>query len=66
VNGAYNSNKIVSMSSENLAGDVVNAIGGPAGQYQLYPYVGVNRDNGNYNSLIETETLLKLQHQTED
>lgn len=47
VNGAYNSNKIVSMSNENLAGDVVNAIGGPAGQYQLYPYVGVNPANGN-------------------
>ncbi|WP_288446602.1 SusC/RagA family TonB-linked outer membrane protein [uncultured Chryseobacterium sp.] len=51
VNGAYNSNKIVSMNSENLAGDVVNAIGGPAGQYQLYTYVGVNRDNGNLQFL---------------
>ncbi|HCN50946.1 MAG TPA: SusC/RagA family TonB-linked outer membrane protein [Chryseobacterium sp.] len=51
VNGAYNSNKIVSMSNENLAGDVVNAIGGPAGQYQLYPYIGVNQANGNMQFL---------------
>lgn len=51
VNGAYNSNKIVSMSNENLAGDVVNAIGGPAGQYQLYPYVGVNQATGNMQFL---------------
>ncbi|SIS52851.1 TonB-linked outer membrane protein, SusC/RagA family [Chryseobacterium ureilyticum] len=50
-NGAYNSNKIVSMSSENLAGDVVHAIGGPAGQYQLYPYLGVNSENGNLQFL---------------
>ena len=50
-NGAYNSNKIVSMSSENLAGDVVHAIGGPAGQYQLYPYLGVNAENGNLQFL---------------
>lgn len=50
-NAAYNSNKIVSMGSENLAGDVVNAIGGPAGQYQLYPYIGVNRENGNLQFL---------------
>ncbi|AZA77502.1 SusC/RagA family TonB-linked outer membrane protein [Chryseobacterium sp. G0186] len=50
-NASYNSNKIVSMNSENLAGDVVNAIGGPAGQYQLYSYVGVNRDNGNLQFL---------------
>lgn len=50
-NAAYNSNKIVSMDSENLAGDVVNAIGGPAGQYQLYPYIGVNPDNGNLQFL---------------
>lgn len=47
VNGAYNSNKIVSMSNEDLSGDVVNAIGGPASQYQLYHYVGVNSANGN-------------------
>ncbi|MEG0927070.1 SusC/RagA family TonB-linked outer membrane protein [Chryseobacterium sp.] len=50
-NAAYNSNKIVSMDSENLAGDVVNAIGGPAGQFQLYPYLGVNRENGNLQFL---------------
>lgn len=51
VNGAYNSNKIVSMSNEDLSGDVVNAIGGPASQYQLYPYVGVNAANGNMQFL---------------
>jgi TonB-linked SusC/RagA family outer membrane protein len=50
-NASYNSNKIVSMGSENLAGDVVNAIGGPAGQYQLYPYIGVNPENGNLQFL---------------
>lgn len=50
-NAAYNSNKIVSMGSENLAGDVVNAIGGPAGQFQLYPYLGVNSENGNLQFL---------------
>lgn len=55
-NAAYNSNKIVSMGSENLAGDVVHAIGGPAGQYQLYPYIGVNPDNETYSFLTETET----------
>ncbi|MGG7470473.1 SusC/RagA family TonB-linked outer membrane protein [Chryseobacterium arthrosphaerae] len=51
VNGAYNSNKIVSMSNEDLSDDVVNAIGGPAGQYHLYPYVGVNQANGNMQFL---------------
>ncbi|MFZ4930774.1 SusC/RagA family TonB-linked outer membrane protein [Chryseobacterium sp. Mn2064] len=45
-NAAYNSNKIVSMSNENLADDVVNAIGGPASQYQLYPYIGVDPTDG--------------------
>ena len=45
-NAAYNSNKIVSMSNENLSGDVVNAIGGPASQYQLYTYVGVDQADG--------------------
>lgn len=47
VNASYNSNKIVSMSNEDLSGDVVNAIGGPASQYNLYHYVGVNSANGN-------------------
>jgi len=45
-NAAYNSNKIVSMSNEDLSGDVVNAIGGPASQYQLYSYVGVDQTDG--------------------
>jgi len=45
-NAAYNSNKIVSMDTENLSGDVVNAIGGTASQYHLYPYVGVDPTDG--------------------
>lgn len=45
-NGAYNSNKIVSLDAEDLTGDVVNAVGGPAGQYQLYPYVGIDPTDG--------------------
>ncbi|KQT22945.1 SusC/RagA family TonB-linked outer membrane protein [Chryseobacterium sp. Leaf405] len=47
VNASYNSNKIVSMSNEDLSDDIVNAIGGPASQYQLYQYLGVNSANGN-------------------
>jgi TonB-linked SusC/RagA family outer membrane protein len=45
-NAAYNSNKIVSMDKQDLSGDVVNAIGGPASQFQLYPYVGVDPTDG--------------------
>lgn len=45
-NSAYNSNKIVSMDAQNLQGDVVDAIGGPANQYQLYPYIGVDPADG--------------------
>lgn len=45
-NAAYNSNKIVSLDSEDLSGDVVNAIGGPASQYQLYHYLGVDSSDG--------------------
>ena len=51
VNGAYNSNKIVSMSNENLSDDIANAIGGPANQFITYPYVGVNPANGNLQFL---------------
>ncbi|WP_295204133.1 SusC/RagA family TonB-linked outer membrane protein [uncultured Chryseobacterium sp.] len=45
-NAARNSNKIVSMDRQDLSGDVVNAIGGPANQFQLYPYVGVDPTDG--------------------
>jgi TonB-dependent starch-binding outer membrane protein SusC len=45
-NGAYNSNKIVTMDKQDLSGDVVNAIGGPASQFQLYPYAGVDPVDG--------------------
>ena len=45
-NAAYNSNKIVNMDKEVLTGDVVDAIGGPANQFQLYPYVGVDPADG--------------------
>ncbi|OCA69664.1 hypothetical protein BBI01_16155 [Chryseobacterium artocarpi] len=47
VNGAYNSNKIVSMNNEDISDDIAHAIGGPANQYILYPYLGVNPNNGN-------------------
>ena len=46
VNGAYNSNKIVSLDAQDLSGDVVNAVGGTASQYQLYSYVGVDSADG--------------------
>lgn len=45
-NSAYNSNKIVSMDTEDLTGDVVDAIGGTASQYQLYHYLGVDPTDG--------------------
>ncbi|SIS96916.1 TonB-linked outer membrane protein, SusC/RagA family [Chryseobacterium ureilyticum] len=47
VNGAYNSNKIVSMNNEDISDDIADAIGGPANQFIMYPYVGVNPNNGN-------------------
>lgn len=34
------------MDKEVLTGDVVDAIGGPANQFQLYPYVGVDPADG--------------------
>lgn len=46
VNVAYNSNKIVSMDSPDLINNVVNAVGGPARQHQLYPYLGVDPTDG--------------------
>lgn len=45
-NAAYNSNKIVSLDAQDLTGDVVNAVGGPVNQYQLYPYLGVDPADG--------------------
>jgi TonB-linked SusC/RagA family outer membrane protein len=45
-NMGYNSNKIVSMDTNDLTGDVVDAVGGPADQWHLYPYLGVNPSNG--------------------
>ncbi|MCW3162155.1 SusC/RagA family TonB-linked outer membrane protein [Chryseobacterium oryctis] len=45
-NTAYNKNKILSMENEDLSGDWVHAIGGPAGQWNLYRYVGVNHETG--------------------
>lgn len=45
-NAAYNKNKILSMDYENLTDDNVNAVGGPAQQWQLYEYLGVNPATG--------------------
>ncbi|MFS4430098.1 SusC/RagA family TonB-linked outer membrane protein [Chryseobacterium sp. S90] len=45
-NVGYNSNKIISMEAPDLTGDFVDGIGGPADQWQLYPYLGVNPSNG--------------------
>lgn len=45
-NIAYNKNKIVAMDKEDLTGDVVDAVGGPADQWQLYPYLGVDPTDG--------------------
>lgn len=47
VNGAYNKNTILAIDTENLEEDNVNVVGGPAFQWYLYPYVGVNPKNGN-------------------
>lgn len=58
-NAAYNSNKIVSLDNENLSGDVVNAIGGPAQQYQLYPYIGVDPTDGNLLFLDKNDNVTK-------
>lgn len=46
-NFAYNQNRIMELPSEDLSGTLVNAIGGPAYQWKLYEYVGVNKTNGN-------------------
>lgn len=46
VNGAYNRNKILSMDVQDLTGDNVQAVGGVMNQWNLYHYVGVNRETG--------------------
>lgn len=52
-NGALNKNEISSLGSlddgshQVRYGDLVNAIGGPAFQYFVVPYIGVNPTNGN-------------------
>lgn len=46
VNGAYNKNTVLAMENQDLTGDNVNAVGGPAYQWQLYRYVGVNPQTG--------------------
>lgn len=45
-NAAYNKNKITKLPSEDLTDDNVHAIGGPAFQWQLYHYAGVNPETG--------------------
>lgn len=45
-NMGYNANKIVSMENNDLTDDAVDAVGGPANQWQLYEYLGVNPSNG--------------------
>jgi len=45
-NMGYNSNKIISMATNDLNGDAVDGVGGPADQWHLYPYLGVNPANG--------------------
>ncbi|MEI7486044.1 MAG: SusC/RagA family TonB-linked outer membrane protein [Chryseobacterium sp.] len=45
-NAGYNKNKIKALPNESLVDDNVNAVGGPAYQWQLYHYVGVNPETG--------------------
>lgn len=47
-NMAYNQSKIMALPEEDLSDDIVNAVGGPLLQWQLYSYVGVNPANGNF------------------
>ncbi|WP_182651495.1 SusC/RagA family TonB-linked outer membrane protein [Flavobacterium sp. SOK18b] len=53
-NGAYNKNKITDLGvlndgtgKQRIGTDFANAIGGPANQYYVVPYKGVNPVNGN-------------------
>ncbi|MEJ8589867.1 SusC/RagA family TonB-linked outer membrane protein [Riemerella anatipestifer] len=45
-NMAYNRNKILELPSEDLTNNNVFAKGGPAYQWNLYRYIGVNPDSG--------------------
>ena len=47
-NMAYNQSKIMALPEEDLSDEIVNAVGGPLLQWQLYSYVGVNPANGNF------------------
>lgn len=47
-NASYNKNEIISINDNDQSGNsLVNFIGGPAYQWNLIPYVGVNQSNGN-------------------
>lgn len=46
VNGSYNKNKILKLDTEDLSGDIVNAVNGPVGQWHLVRYAGVNPETG--------------------
>lgn len=46
-NASYNKNKILSLEVEDRTGSMRNVVGGPAFQWFLAPYLGVNPDNGN-------------------
>ncbi|WP_417427732.1 SusC/RagA family TonB-linked outer membrane protein [Halpernia sp.] len=46
-NAAYNKNTILDLDTQDLTNDVVDAVGGPINQFQLYNYLGVNAANGN-------------------
>ncbi|MDF2552064.1 MAG: SusC/RagA family TonB-linked outer membrane protein [Chryseobacterium sp.] len=47
VNSAYNKNRIVSLVTEDIVnGDNNDGIGGPASQFYLYPYIGVDPTDG--------------------
>lgn len=45
-NFSYNQNRIMELPSENLASTLVNAIGGPAFQWNLYQYLGIDKTDG--------------------
>ncbi|OBW40645.1 TonB-dependent Receptor Plug Domain protein [Chryseobacterium sp. MOF25P] len=45
-NGAYNKNTVKALPKEDFTGNNVQAIGGPAYQWYLYQYAGVNQENG--------------------
>jgi len=45
-NGAYNKNTVKALPKEDFTGNNVQAVGGPAYQWYLYQYAGVNQENG--------------------